>query len=113
MNLRLFVFLTLGALSSVASANWFDDYQIKTLTEVSKPIAAEVEVDRHAATMTQSYPNAAVDVYSMLETPLPKAVLAPSFDVVAREMEQIKEKQVSEEYALITYLQKNNVISVE
>jgi hypothetical protein len=125
MNLRLFVFLALGALSSVASANWFDISQEKISGEIFKPVTAKVEVN-YPATGTQSYPSmsslltnhhyvAPVAIYFIPEDPLPKAVLlAPSFDVVAREMEQIKEAQeVAQEYALITYLQKNSMISVE
>ncbi len=112
MNLRLFVFLALGALSSTASANWFDDYQPKALSEVSQPVVETVEMNHQAtATVVQSYPDAShlvVKHHSVLRT-----IVAPSFDVVAREMEQIKEDQVSQEYALITYLQKSRVISVE
>ncbi len=118
MNLRLFVFLALGALSSTASANWFDDYQPKALSEVFQPVVETVEMNHQAtatamamATVVQSYPDAShlvVKHDSVLRT-----IVAPSFDVVAREMEQIKENQVSQEYALITYLQKNRVISVE
>ncbi len=115
MNLRLFVFLALvGTLSSAASANWFDDYQPKASSEVFQSMTKTVEINHQAtATVVQSYPDTShlvVKHYFVLRT-----ILAPSFDVVAREMEQIqiKEDRASQEYALITYLQKNKVISVE
>lgn len=99
MNLRLFVFLALGTLSGVASADWFDSYQIKASSEVFQAVTEKVEMN-HQATIARSYPDTSHFLKHYSE---PKAVLAPSFDVVTREMEQMKEDQVSEEYALITY----------
>ena len=102
MNLRLFVFLALGVLSSAASADWFDGYQSKTSNEVFQPAAEKVEMN-HQAAVTQSYPDTS---HFLVKHHFSPKTLAPSFDVVAREMEQMRNDQVSQEYALITYLQK-------
>lgn len=125
LHLHVLLFLALGASSTVASANWFDGYQSnENIESTSTPVIIEQhqEEDNSAQVVYpladylsagQYYKNP-MDVYFLPQAKVPKAMmLAPSFDVVAREMEQIKQQQIADEHALITYVQDNSKMKVE
>lgn len=139
MNLRLsiLVFLLLNALSTVASASWFSGYQAKeenkeaevTSTTVSVvsdngynhnsvssyPVIQSSELSSHqqynANAYLQQLGQNPMSVYFLPQVQAPKATLAPSFDVVAREMAQIKQEQMAHEHTLVSYVQESLINS--
>lgn len=122
MNLRVLVFLAVGTLSGAASANWFDGYDFNASAKSSHKNSSGSVMQSYPVIMEAEAPSVLgvehaakyVAVYFPPQQIEPKAILAPSFAVVAREMEKIKEQQQAKQnYALVTYLGKDMKINVE
>lgn len=137
MNLRLsvFVFVLLSALSTAASASWFSGYQAKAENKETKATSTAVSAvsdHEYKDNKALSYPviqNSALSshqqynaylqqlaqnpmsVYFLPQVQAAKATLAPSFDVVAREMAQIKQEQMAHEHTLVSYVQESLINS--
>lgn len=134
MNLRLsvLVFLLLSTLSTVASASWFSGYQTKeankgeevtSVSAVSKneynhhgvssyPVIQRSDLSSHQKyhQYLQQLAQNPMSVYFLPQVQAPTAILAPSFDVVAREMQQIQQKQIADDQRLVSYVYDRSII---